>query len=231
MVRGFAGRVKPAGLVSSPGAPGKALLHPTDEDLSVGTPVLHPTDEDLSLHPNEQRSLVGDPESVGTPVLHPTDEDLSLHPSEQRSLVGDPESVGTPVLHPTDEDLSLHPSEQRSLVGGPESVGTPVAKLLLSKLWFTHVGKKAGMGRAASGVVGAGLVQAEGSVHRQPDIRGVLVLLAVVLPPANRAQAQRFGRLQRLISATWAAKTSLHSFPQDEWTAIGVAGLHEGRFR
>jgi transposase len=33
-----------------------AVLHPTDEDLSVGTPVLHPTDEDLS---------------VGTPVLNP----------------------------------------------------------------------------------------------------------------------------------------------------------------
>jgi hypothetical protein len=43
-------------------------LHPTDEDLSVGTPILHPTDEDLS---------------VGTPILHPTDEDLS---------------VGTPIL-------------------------------------------------------------------------------------------------------------------------------------
>jgi hypothetical protein len=38
-------------------------IHPTDEDLSLGTPVLHPTDEDLSL---------------GTPVLHPSDEDLSL---------------------------------------------------------------------------------------------------------------------------------------------------------
>ena len=27
---------------------------------------------------------------------HPTDEDLALHPSEQQSLAGDPESVGTP---------------------------------------------------------------------------------------------------------------------------------------
>jgi hypothetical protein len=32
------------------------ILHPIDEDLSLGTPVLHPIDEDLSL---------------GTPVLHP----------------------------------------------------------------------------------------------------------------------------------------------------------------
>jgi hypothetical protein len=31
--------------------------------------LLHPIDEDLSLHPNEQRSLAGDPESLGTPEL------------------------------------------------------------------------------------------------------------------------------------------------------------------
>jgi hypothetical protein len=28
---------------------GRRSLHPTDEDLSVGTPTLHPTDEDLSV--------------------------------------------------------------------------------------------------------------------------------------------------------------------------------------
>jgi predicted nucleic acid-binding protein len=28
---------------------------------------------------------------------HLIDEDLSLHPSEQKSLAGDPESMGTPV--------------------------------------------------------------------------------------------------------------------------------------
>jgi hypothetical protein len=36
--------------------------HPSDEDLSPGTPVSHPSDEDLS---------------PGTPVSHPSDEDLS----------------------------------------------------------------------------------------------------------------------------------------------------------
>lgn len=34
------------------------------------------------------------------PLMHPTDLDLSLHPSEQRSLTGDPESVGTPLVTP-----------------------------------------------------------------------------------------------------------------------------------
>ena len=116
---------------------------------------------------------------------------------------------------------------------GPRSTAQRVRvwRLDFRRFRFAHVRKKPGMGSAASCVVGAGLVQAEGAVHRQPDIRGVLVLLAVVLPPANRAQAQRFGRLQRLISAAWAAKTSLHSFPQDEWTAIEVASLHEGGFQ
>jgi hypothetical protein len=31
---------------------------------------------------------------------HPSDEDLSLHPSEQKSLAGDPESLGAPVARP-----------------------------------------------------------------------------------------------------------------------------------
>jgi hypothetical protein len=59
----------------------------------------------------------------GPPFNHPNDEDLSLHPSEQKSLAGDPESLGTPMNHPNDEDLSLHPSEQKSLAGDPESLG------------------------------------------------------------------------------------------------------------
>jgi len=42
-----------------------------------------------------------DPSTTLRAGSHPTDEDLSLHPSEQRSLAGDPESVGTPALgHP-----------------------------------------------------------------------------------------------------------------------------------
>jgi len=41
------------------------------------------------------------PRSPKARDLHPTDEDLSLHPIEQQSLAGDPESVGTLVRgHP-----------------------------------------------------------------------------------------------------------------------------------
>jgi hypothetical protein len=34
------------------------------------------------------------------PEHHPIDKDLSLHPSEQKSLAGDPESLGTPEQDP-----------------------------------------------------------------------------------------------------------------------------------
>jgi hypothetical protein len=56
---------------------GEDQAHPSDEDLSPGTPDFHPSDEDLS---------------PGTPDFHPSDEDLS---------------PGTPDFHPSDEDLSL----------------------------------------------------------------------------------------------------------------------------
>src|ERR1035437_6143859 len=80
------------------------------------------------------------------------------------------------------------------------------------------------MGRDALGGWGAVLGQAEGSVHCQPDIGGVAVLLAVILPPADGAQGQCLGCLQRLVSAAWTTKTGHHNFPQEDWTATGACG-------
>ena len=60
------------------------------------------------------------------------------------------------------------------------------------------------------GIVGAGFAEAEGSIDGQADLRGVFVLLAVVLPPTNRAQSKRSRCFQRFISAARAAKTSFH---------------------
>jgi hypothetical protein len=48
---------------------------------------------------------------------------------------------------------------------------------------------------AALGVVGTGFVQAESAVDGEADLAGVFVFLAVILPPANRAQAERASRL------------------------------------
>jgi hypothetical protein len=68
------------------------------------------------------------------------------------------------------------------------------------------------MGRPAVGKMLTGLVQAEQAVDREADFSGVFVLLAVVFPPANRAQRERACRFQRLVSATGTTKTSLQSF-------------------
>ena len=89
------------------------------------------------------------------------------------------------------------------------------------------MGQKAGMGRAAMSVVIAGFVEAELAVHRHTHFAGVIVLLAVVLPPADRAQRQRAGRLQRLISAARAAKSIFHNIPRMDGRKRGQAGLHE----
>ena len=101
--RSFSARLKPPQrLRPVVGGPGKSCpdtrpvdFHPSDEDLSPGTPIFHPSDEDLSPGTPAWGSCF--PGSPNARDPHPTDEDLSLHPSEQRPLVGDPESVGTPT--------------------------------------------------------------------------------------------------------------------------------------
>ena len=89
---------------------------------------------------------------------------------------------------------------------------TGIAKdtLLLSVMGLTNVRKEPGVGSAALGIVLAGFIEAEGAVHGQADFVGIGVFLAVVFPPANRAQAEGVWRLQRLVPATRAAKLSLH---------------------
>jgi len=62
------------------------------------------------------------------------------------------------------------------------------------------------MGCAALGIEPAGFVEAELAVNGQAHFRGVGVFLAVVLPPADGAQRDSAGRIQRLKSA---ARTSV----------------------
>jgi hypothetical protein len=62
------------------------------------------------------------------------------------------------------------------------------------------------MGRATLRVMDPGLVEAKVSVYRKPDLGGVLVLLPIVFPPADRAQGQRAGCNQSLASAARTAK-------------------------
>jgi hypothetical protein len=53
-------------------------------------------------------------------------------------------------------------------------------------------------------IVVASLVEAQLAIDRQPDLRRIAVFLAVVFPPAYRAQSQRAWRLESLESAARA---------------------------
>jgi hypothetical protein len=89
-------------------------------------------------------------------------------------------------------------------------VSDVIATLLLGGLGLANVGEESGMGGAALSIVGTGFVQAERAVDGEPDIAGVLVFLAIVFPPAHRAQTQRARRLQRPKAAAWTAITDFH---------------------
>jgi hypothetical protein len=81
---------------------------------------------------------------------------------------------------------------------------------MLSNMGLTDVRQEAGVGRAAMCKVRARFVQAEGSVHGVANLRGVFIFLAIVFPPADRAQCERVRRFQRLVPAAGAAKSGLH---------------------
>jgi hypothetical protein len=103
---------------------------------------------------------------------------------------------------------------------------TAKGTLLLSDLGLTNVREESGVCRAAPGIMLAGFVQTQLAIHRQPHLRGIIVLLAVVFPPAYRAQAQRIRGLQCLISAAGTTKTGrngLHVW-MDENHAVGFTG-------
>jgi hypothetical protein len=83
---------------------------------------------------------------------------------------------------------------------------------LFNGLGFTNIREEAGMSRAAVGKVLAGFVQAERAVDGEADFGGILVLLAIVLPPANWAKSKRSNGLERLITAAWASKAQVRRF-------------------
>jgi hypothetical protein len=89
-------------------------------------------------------------------------------------------------------------------------VSDVIATLLLGDLGLANVSNESRMGGTALCVVFAGFVQTEGAVDGEADLAGVIVFLAVVLPPAHRAQSQCARHLQRLISAARAAITDFH---------------------
>ena len=82
--------------------------------------------------------------------------------------------------------------------------GIAEGTLLFCGLGLTNVREEARMRGAKFRIVGARLVQAQLAVHRQADIGGVLVFLAVVLPPADWTQPQGAGRVEGFVSTAGA---------------------------
>jgi hypothetical protein len=90
------------------------------------------------------------------------------------------------------------------------------------------------MRSAALGVVGPRLFEAELAVDGEANFRGVIVFLAVVLPPADRAKLERFGRFESFISTAGATKAHFDGCTHTEmdgkcreWDYIGAASSFE----
>jgi hypothetical protein len=82
--------------------------------------------------------------------------------------------------------------------------------LLLGTLRLPYEGNVAGMRSSAHRKMLARLVQAELAIHSESNLARILIFLAVILPPADRAQLHGTGCRQRPESATWTAVAYLH---------------------
>jgi len=83
--------------------------------------------------------------------------------------------------------------------------GTVIDTLLFLGPGLTNVREKAGVGGAEAGKVLASLVETQLSIDRKPRRKSIGISLAIVLPPANRAQSHGIGRGERFAAAAGAA--------------------------
>jgi hypothetical protein len=81
--------------------------------------------------------------------------------------------------------------------------------LLFSDMRLADVRQEPGIGGAAAHERTPRFGEAQMAIHRQTDLRGILVFLSIVFPPANRAQHHRSRRLERPTPAARASKTNL----------------------
>lgn len=91
------------------------------------------------------------------------------------------------------------------------------------------------MRRAAGGEVLPGFIEAELAINGEAYFGCVSIFLAVVFPPANRAQGKNAGSLKGFVSTARATKLSRDSvrhehskLPVYGWTISGKGGLHAG---
>jgi len=174
-----------------------------DLSFSYGeTPVLHPTDENLSPHPNEQKSLTGDPESVGTPVLHPTDEN---------------QSVGTPVLR----GISLKiPAGSSLAIVGPTGSGKTTLVNLISRLYEAPAGSLLVDGRPVRDYPLAVLRGSIGMVPQETFLFSTTIRENLTFGAPNATP-------EEMLKAAEAAhiRQEFEEFPQGFETVVGERGV------
>src|ERR1035437_5425470 len=108
---------------------GRGQMSRKRESAAVGQggfePVLQPTDKDPFLHPNEQRSLAGDPESAGTPVLGLSEAPAAL-PGQWGTVFDQPEPdklLELTVIVPARNEEDCLAACLESLVSQSEEIG------------------------------------------------------------------------------------------------------------
>jgi hypothetical protein len=87
------------------------------------------------------------------------------------------------------------------------SSGNYLGTLLFSVLGQANVLYEARMAGATLTEVLPSVVEAEVAIHRQTNLRGIVILLAVILPPADRAELHGRWRAQCTRTAAGAAVT------------------------
>jgi hypothetical protein len=96
----------------------------------------------------------------------------------------------------------------------PMEFPLPTCFLKLCSLGLAHIREKARVGRAALKKVLAGFVQAELAVYRHARLAGILILLAVVLPPADWTKRQGGGRFQCSVTTARTAIVNVQDIPR-----------------
>ena len=84
------------------------------------------------------------------------------------------------------------------------------------------------MGRAALGVVDSRFFEAQLAVDGEANFGGVIVFLAVVFPPADRAKLEGFGRFESLVSAAGATEAHFDRRTHTRMDAKNGGGITGG---
>jgi hypothetical protein len=88
-------------------------------------------------------------------------------------------------------------------------VGIGKDTLLFGRLGFANIGQETRMGRAALGIVDSRFFEAELAVDGEAHFGSVIVFLAVIFPPADRAEVECFGYFKSLVSAARTTVTDV----------------------